>query len=84
MADAHFDLDRAIGLSVTDGRGRCVEGVETTIYGASKEKADAVSVRFGLLRWRCRLIHTGVIAAADDRAKVIGLRIERSTIGVFL
>ena len=33
MADEHFALDRTIGFSVADVRGRCVGRVETTMHG---------------------------------------------------
>jgi|SRR5581483_8984889 len=79
-----LDLKETAGFLVADARGRVVGRVEGPMYGSSAETPDALSVRFSRLRWRRRLVPATAIAAIDDRTKVIGLRIERDAIRVFL
>jgi hypothetical protein len=79
------DLDRTVGYLVADVRGLIVGRVEAPMYGTSESTADALSVRASSLRRRRRrMIPAGAIAAIDERTRVIGLRIERRAIQVFL
>ena len=78
------DLTGTAGFLVADARGRVVGRVEGPMYGGSPEIPDALSVRFSLLGWRRRLVPVDAIEEIDDRTRVIGLRIERSTIRAFL
>lgn len=78
------DLAKTAGFLVADVRGRVVGRVEGPMYGSSVADPDALSVRFSVLRWRRRIVPVATIAAIDDRAKVIGLRIDREAIRAFL
>ena len=78
------DLERTVGYLVADARGRVIGRVEALMHGTSENSADALSVRPSALRRRRRLIPAGVIAAIDERTRVIGLRIERRAIRAFL
>jgi len=84
QARPRVDLVRTTGFLVAYARGRVVGRVEGPMYGASPVIPDALSVRFGLRRWRRRLVPAGAIEAIDDRTRVVGLRIERSSIREFL
>jgi hypothetical protein len=81
---ADLNLEGRAGFLVADARGRVVGRVEGPMYGSSGETPDALSVRVSLLRWRRRLVPISTIAAIDDRAKVIGLAIDRDAIRAFL
>jgi hypothetical protein len=83
-APGAIDLRRTSGFLVADARGRVVGRVEGPMYGASSETPDALSVRFGFLSWRRRLVPAASIEQIDDRTKVIGLRVEREAIRTFL
>jgi len=78
------DLARTVGYLVADVRGLTVGRVQAPMYGTSGGTADALSIRFSALRRRRRMIPAGAIAAVDERARVIGLRIERRAINTFL
>ena len=78
------DLTMTAGFMVADARGRLVGRVEGPTYGASPEQPDALSVRFGILRRRRRLIPAAAIAAIDDRTQVIGLLVDREAVRAFL
>jgi hypothetical protein len=79
-----LDLRNVSGFLVVDVRGRSVGRVEGPMYGASPETPDALSVRFGLLSRRRRLIPAESIALIHEGTRVVGLRIERETIRTFL
>lgn len=84
VAEARLDLRKTFGFLVADVRGRIVGRVVGPMYGASGDTPDALSVRFGVLRWRRRLVPTESIAQVDHGAKVIGLRIDREAVRSFL
>jgi len=79
-----LDLHNVSGFLVADVRGRVVGRVEGAMHGTSQETPDALSVRFGLLSRRRRLIPAESIEQIDERTRVVGLRIERETIRTFL
>jgi hypothetical protein len=79
-----FDLRRTSGFLVADARGRPVGRVEGTMYGTSPETPDALSVRFGFLGRRRRLVPAESIEQIDDGSRVIGLRVDRESIRAFL
>jgi hypothetical protein len=81
---ARLDLGKTAGFLVADVRGRVVGRVEGPMYGAWQDTPDALSVRFGVLPWRRRLVPAAAIEAIDEHTKVIGLRIERTAIKAFL
>jgi hypothetical protein len=80
QARPRVDLVRTTGFLVADARGRVVGRVEGPMYGASPATPDALSVRLSLRRWRRRLVPADAIEAIDDRTRVVGLRIERSSV----
>jgi hypothetical protein len=77
-------LDGTAGFLVADARGRVIGRVEGALCGASPEIPEALSVRVGVLRRRCRLVPADAIEAIDERTRVIGLRLERSAISAFV
>ena len=79
-ARASVDPGGPTGFLVADARGRLVGRVERPMYGRWAQTSDALSVRFGLLRWRRRLVPAEAIEAIDEQTRVIGPRIERSAI----
>src|SRR5205085_12645401 len=79
-----IDLRRTSGFLVADAKGRVVGRVEGPMYGTSPETPDALSVRFGFLQRRRRLVPAESIEQIDDGSKVIGLRVERDAIRTFL
>jgi hypothetical protein len=79
-----LDLRSTAGFLVADARGRVVGRVECPMYGSSPETPDALSVRSGFLSRRRRLVPADSIEQIDDGSKVIGLRVDRSTIRTFL
>jgi hypothetical protein len=81
---SHVNLNGTTGFTVADARGRVVGRVEGRVFCESAEIPEALSVRFSLLRWRRRLVPVDAIEAIDDHTRVIGLRIERSSIRAFL
>ncbi len=78
------DLNGTTGFLVTDAQSRVVGRVEGPMYGGSPQMPDALSVRFGVLGWRRRLVPADTIEAINDRTRVIGLRIERAALRAFL
>ena len=54
------------------------------MYGSSPEKPDALSVRSGFLARRRRLVPAESIEQIDGGSKVIGLRVDRDSIRIFL
>ena len=84
LARPHVDLIGTTGFLVSDARGRVVGRVEGPMFGGSPKTPDALSVRFSLFGLRRRLVPADVIEAIDERARVIGLRIERTAIRTFL
>ena len=84
MSALAIDLRRTSGFLVADARGRVVGRVEGPMYGTSPETPDALSVRFGFLSRRRRLVPAESIEQIDDGTKVIGLRVDRETIRTFL
>jgi hypothetical protein len=84
MSSVAIDLRSTAGFLVADARGRVVGRVECPMYGSSPETPDALSVRSGFLSRRRRLVPAESIEQIDDGSKVIGLRVERSTIRTFL
>jgi hypothetical protein len=79
-----LDLRRTSGFLVADARGRIVGRVEGPMYGTSPETPDALSVRFGFLARRRRLVPAESIEQIDEGSKVIGLRVDRESIRTFL
>jgi len=79
-----LDLRRTSGFLVADVRGRIVGRVEGPMYGTSPETPDALSVRFGFIARRRRLVPADSIEQIDDGSKVIGLRVDRESIRTFL
>lgn len=77
-------LEKLAGFLVADMQGRIVGRVAGPMYGMSPTQADALSVRFGVLRWRRRLVPAAAIAEIDDRTRVIGLGVDREAIRAFL
>ena len=84
MSAVALDLRRTSGFLVADVRGRIVGRVEGPMYGTSPETPDALSVRFGFLARRRRLVPADSIEQIDDGSRVIGLRVDRDTIRTFL
>ena len=84
MSSVAIDLRSTAGFLVADARGRVVGRVECPMYGSSPETPDALSVRSGFLSRRRRLVPADSIEQIDDGSKVIGLRVDRSTIRTFL
>ena len=84
MSSVALDLRSTAGFLVADARGRVVGRVECPRYGSSQETPDALSVRSGVLSRRRRLVPADSIEQIDDGSKVIGLRVDRSTIRTFL
>jgi hypothetical protein len=76
-------LNATTGFLVADARGRLVGQVEGTMYGASPEIPDGLSVRSSLSRWRRRLVPADAIEAIDERTSVIGLGVDRTAIKAF-
>jgi hypothetical protein len=79
-----YDLNSTKGFLVADARGRVVGRVECPMYGTAPDTPDALSVRFGFLSRRRRLVPAESIEQIDDGARVIGLRVERDAIRRFL
>jgi hypothetical protein len=83
VTTAH-DVRETSGFLVADSRGRLVGRVTGPMYGTSKDIPDALSVRFGFLWWRRRIVPAEAIAQIDPQTKVISLRIERELVRAFL
>jgi hypothetical protein len=77
-------LENLAGFLVADVRGRVVGRVTGQMFGASSKAADALSVRFGVLPWRRRLVPAAEISEIDRGTRIIGLRVDRETIRAFL
>lgn len=77
-------LGNVVGFLVADVHGRVVGRVTGPMYGVSSTKADALSVCFGMFRWRRRLVPTAWISEIDRSTRVIGLRVDREAIRTFL
>jgi hypothetical protein len=73
-----------VGFLVADVHGRFVGRVTGLMYGVSSTKADALSVRFGMFRWRRRLVPATSISEIDRHTRVIGLCVDREAIRTFL
>ena len=84
MSALAYDLNSTKGFLVADARGRVVGRVECPMYGTAPDTPDALSVRFGFLSRRRRLVPAESIEQIDDGARVIGLRVERDAIRRFL
>ena len=78
------DLRQTIGYLVADARGRVVGRVECAMYGTARDIPDALSVRFGFLSRRRRLVPAATIDEIDRSNGVVGLNIERESIRAFL
>jgi hypothetical protein len=78
------DLNRTIGFLVSDVRGRVVGRVECAMYGSAPDVPDALSVRFGFLSRRRRLVPAAAIDEIDGSSGVVGLNVAREAIRAFL
>ena len=79
-----IDLRGTVGYVVSDLRGRYVGIVECALYGGAPDLPDALAVKAkGLARHR-RLVPLAAIEQIDPARRLIGLRIDRSTIRTFL
>jgi hypothetical protein len=78
------DLRQTIGYLVADARGRIVGRVECAMYGTARDTPDALSVRFGFLSRRRRLVPAATIDEIDRSTGVVGLNVERESIRAFL
>ena len=78
------DLRRTIGYLVADVKGRIVGRVECAMYGAERDRPDALSVRSGFLARRRRLVPASTIQQIDGASGVVGLNVERESIRAFL
>jgi hypothetical protein len=78
------DLRRTIGYLVADVRGRVVGRVECLMYGTAPDVPDALSVRFGFLSRRRRLVPAASIQEIDGSSRVVGLSVDREAIRAFL
>ena len=78
------DLRQTIGYIVADIRGRTVGRVECPMYGTASDVPDALSVSFGFLARRRRLVPAATIQEIDGSSGVVGLNVERETIRAFL
>jgi hypothetical protein len=78
------DVRETSGFLVADSRGRLVGRVTGPMYGTSNDMPDALSVRFGFLWWRRRIVPADAIAQIDQQTKVISLRIDRGLVRTFL
>jgi len=79
-----LDLRTTIGYLVADVKGRIVGHVECTMYGTTRDVPDALSVRFGFLARRRRLVPAATIQEIDGSSGVVGLNVERESIRAFL
>jgi hypothetical protein len=71
------------GYLVTDARGRWVGRVECSMYGTAPDEPDAIAVRSGRVVHRHFIVPLTAIDEIDDRAEVIGLRLDRSKLQRF-
>jgi hypothetical protein len=78
------DLQRTIGYLVADVSGRVVGRVECLMYGRTPDVPDALAVRSGFLSRRRRLVPAEAIEQIDGASGIVGLRVDRETIRVFL
>ena len=78
------DLNRTIGFLVADVTGRVVGRVECPMYGTAPDVPDALSVRFGFLSRRRRLVPADTIDEIDGSTGVVGLNVAREAIRAFL
>jgi hypothetical protein len=78
------DLRQTIGYLVADARGKIVGRVECAMYGTARDIPDALSVRFGFLSRRRRLVPAATIDEIDRSTGVVGLNVERESIRAFL
>jgi hypothetical protein len=78
------DLRQTIGYLVADAKGRIVGRVECAMYGTARDIPDALSVRFGFLSRRRRLVPAATIDEIDRSNGVVGLNVERESIRAFL
>jgi hypothetical protein len=83
MSGHGVDLRTTVGYVVADARGRMVGRVECPLFGRSPDVPDAIAVRSGFLARR-RLVPAESIEQVDDGTRLVGLRVERSSIASFL
>ena len=84
MSEAALDLRETIGYRVADASGRVLGRVECLMYGRLPDEPDALSVRSGFLARRRRLVPAEAIQRIDGATGVVGLKVDRETIRVFL
>jgi hypothetical protein len=82
--EAALDLKRTIGYLVADVKGRVVGRVECPMYGTAPDVPDALSVRFGFLSRRRKLVPADAISEIDGSSGVVGLSVARESIRAFL
>jgi hypothetical protein len=78
------DLRATIGYLVADVSGRVVGRVECPMYGTAPDVPDAISVRWGFLSRRRRLVPATAIQEIDGSSGVVGLNVAREAIRAFL
>jgi hypothetical protein len=78
------DLRQTIGYLVADVRGRVIGRVECPMYGTAPDVPDALSVRFGFLARRRRLVPATAIQEIDGSSGIVGLNVAREAIRAFL
>jgi hypothetical protein len=78
------DLRATIGYLVADVSGRVVGRVECPMYGTAPDVPDAISVRWGFLSSRRRLVPATAIQEIDGSSGVVGLNVAREAIRAFL
>ena len=84
MSAVAYDLRGTRGYLVADARGRLVGRVECPMYGTTPDEPDALAVRGGFFARRRRLVPADAIDQIDGQSRVIGLRVEREGLLVFL
>ena len=72
------------GYLVADARGRFVGRVECPMYGTQPDLPDALAVRRGFLGRRRRVVPADAIDQIDGSSGVVGLRVERDSLRIFL
>lgn len=78
------DLRTTIGYLVADVKGLIVGRVECPMYGRAPDVPDALSVRWGLLSRRRRLVPAEAIQEIDGTTGMVGLSVDRDAIRAFL
>jgi hypothetical protein len=79
-----YDLRGTLGYLVADARGKPVGRVECPMYGTTPDEPDALAVRTGFFARRRRLVPADAIEQIDGQSRVIGLRVEREGLLIFL